>query len=48
MLQAGASLPEVAQVLRHRTVATTAIYANPRELHQTGEKPAGRLVSMAR
>lgn len=27
MLQAGASLPEVAQVLRHRTVATTAIYA---------------------
>ena len=27
MLQAGASLPEVAQVLRHRTIATTAIYA---------------------
>jgi len=27
MLQAGASLPEVAQVLRHLTVATTAIYA---------------------
>jgi len=27
MLQAGASLPEVAQVLRHRTVGTTAIYA---------------------
>jgi site-specific recombinase XerD len=27
MLQAGASLPEVAQVLRHRSVATTAIYA---------------------
>jgi integrase/recombinase XerD len=27
MLQAGGSLPEVAQVLRHRTVATTAIYA---------------------
>lgn len=27
MLQAGASLPEVAQVLRHRTVATTVIYA---------------------
>lgn len=27
MLRAGASLPEVAQVLRHRTVATTAIYA---------------------
>lgn len=27
MLQTGASLPEVAQVLRHRSVATTAIYA---------------------
>jgi integrase/recombinase XerD len=27
MLQAGASLPEVAQVLRHRSVATTTIYA---------------------
>ena len=27
MLQAGASLPEVAQVLRHRTIATTVIYA---------------------
>jgi integrase/recombinase XerD len=27
MLQAGGSLPEVAQVLRHRTLATTAIYA---------------------
>jgi integrase/recombinase XerD len=28
MLRAGASLPEVAQVLRHRSVATTAVYAN--------------------
>jgi len=27
MLRAGASLPEVAQVLRHRTIATTTIYA---------------------
>jgi integrase/recombinase XerD len=27
MLRAGASLPEVAQVLRHRGIATTAIYA---------------------
>lgn len=27
MLRAGASLPEVAQVLRHRSVSTTAIYA---------------------
>lgn len=27
MLRAGASLPEVGQVLRHRSIATTAIYA---------------------
>ena len=27
MLRAGASLPEVAQVLRHRRLATTVIYA---------------------
>jgi site-specific recombinase XerD len=27
MLRAGASLEEVGQVLRHRAVATTAIYA---------------------
>jgi len=27
MLRAGASLPQVAQVLRHRSVATTAVYA---------------------
>jgi site-specific recombinase XerD len=27
MLRAGASLPQVAQVLRHRSVATTCIYA---------------------
>ena len=27
MLRAGASLPEVSQVLRHRRVGTTAIYA---------------------
>jgi integrase/recombinase XerD len=39
MLRAGASLPQVAQVLRHRSVATTCIYANSRELHQPGEKP---------
>jgi site-specific recombinase XerD len=28
MLRAGASLPEVGQVLRHASVLTTAIYAN--------------------
>ncbi|MHA6780602.1 tyrosine-type recombinase/integrase [Pseudonocardia saturnea] len=37
MLHAGASLPEIGQVLRHRHALTTAGYANPRELHQTGE-----------
>jgi site-specific recombinase XerD len=35
MLRQGATLTEVSQVLRHRDLATTAIYANPRELHQT-------------
>ena len=37
MLRAGASLPEIGQVLRHRSVGTTAIYVNPRELHRKGE-----------
>ncbi len=37
MLRAGGSLTEIGQVLRHRHTLTTAIYANPRELHQTGE-----------
>jgi integrase/recombinase XerD len=37
MLRAGAGLPEIGQVLRHRRLMSTAIYANPRELHQTGE-----------
>jgi site-specific recombinase XerD len=35
LLRAGASLPEVAQVLRHRRLTTTAIYANPKILHLT-------------
>jgi site-specific recombinase XerD len=35
-LRRGATIVEVSQVLRHRDLATTAIYANPRELHQTG------------
>ena len=37
MLRAGASLPEIGQVLRHREQKTTAIYANSRKLHQMGE-----------
>jgi site-specific recombinase XerD len=38
LLQAGSPLAEVGQVLRHRSALTTAIYANPRELHQTSQK----------
>ena len=37
MLQAGGSLTEIGQVLRHRHASTTAIYANSRELHPMGE-----------
>jgi integrase/recombinase XerD len=37
MLRRGASLAEIGEVLRHREQKTTAIYANPRELHQMGE-----------
>jgi len=37
MLRADASLAEIGQVLRHREQKTTAIYANPQELHQMGE-----------
>ena len=38
MLRAGASLAEVGQVLRQREPKTTAIYANPQELHRTRAK----------
>ena len=37
LLADGASLTEIGQLLRHRSQRATAIYANPRELHQTGE-----------
>jgi len=40
MLRAGGSLPEVAQVLRHRTVATTAIYAKVDHLALRGARHA--------
>jgi len=44
MLSAGASLEDIGQVLRHREARTTAIYANSRELHLTGELcPVSRL-----
>jgi hypothetical protein len=36
MLRGGGSLTEIGQALRHARPATTAIYANSRELHQTG------------
>ncbi len=39
MLRAGAPLTEIGQVLRHRRLLSTAIYANSRELHQMSAKP---------
>jgi site-specific recombinase XerD len=38
LLRSGSNLIEIAQVLRHSDIATTAGYANPQELHQTQEK----------
>jgi len=34
------SLEAIAALLGHRTMAMTMVYANPRELHQTGEPNA--------
>jgi len=36
MQAAGAPLAEIGQVLRHDDERTTSLYANSRELHQTG------------
>jgi integrase/recombinase XerD len=36
MLAAGAPLPEIGQLLRHHDMSSTALYADSRELHQTG------------
>jgi len=38
MLRAGAGLVEIGQVLRHESVLTTSIYAQPRKLHRTRAK----------
>lgn len=38
MVSAGVSLSEIGQVLRHRSLVTTAIYAIPQELHPTRAK----------
>lgn len=38
MVAAQVPLPQIAQVLRHRSLQSTAIYANPRELHRTRAK----------
>jgi site-specific recombinase XerD len=35
----GMSLEAIAALLGHRTMTMTMVYANLRELHQTGEKP---------
>jgi site-specific recombinase XerD len=45
MLRAGASLPEVGQLLRHRRLLSTAIYAKPSEIASDGRVCAGRLLS---
>jgi site-specific recombinase XerD len=37
LLGQGATLAEVGQVLRHSSASSTAIYANPRELHRMSE-----------
>jgi integrase/recombinase XerD len=37
LLRRGAGLAEIGQVLRHRSIASTAIYANSQVLHQVGE-----------
>jgi site-specific recombinase XerD len=38
MVAAQVPLPQIGQVLRHRSLISTATYANSRELHRTGEK----------
>jgi site-specific recombinase XerD len=38
MLEGGADIRYVAEMLGHAKLETTAIYTNPQELHQTGEK----------
>jgi integrase len=38
MVRAQVPLVEIAQVLRHKSLQSSAIYANPQELHQTQEK----------
>jgi len=39
LLAAGVDSTVIALWLGHESVATTQIYVNSRELHQTGEKP---------
>jgi site-specific recombinase XerD len=39
LLLAGNDITIIALWLGHEQIATTNIYLNPRELHQTGENP---------
>ena len=39
LLEAGVDTTVIALWLGHESVATTQVYINSRELHQTGEKP---------
>jgi site-specific recombinase XerD len=38
LIQAGVNLIYIRDLLGHADVSTTEIYANSRELHQTGER----------
>ena len=39
LCEAGIPLPYIRDILGHVDLSTTEIYANPRELHQTGAFP---------
>jgi site-specific recombinase XerD len=39
LVDAGFGFKKIGDFIGHRSPASTAIYANSRELHQTGEKP---------
>jgi integrase/recombinase XerD len=39
LTRSGVDLVTVAELMGHASLETTRLYTNPRELHQTGEKP---------
>ncbi|MGH3518848.1 MAG: tyrosine-type recombinase/integrase [Haloechinothrix sp.] len=38
LIQDGVTIEQLSKLLGHKAISTTQRYANPRELHQTGEK----------